>query len=105
MILKLLSRAPDSPWAKIVSSIMKHENSGLNVYLNFQLTFERQRVVKELRKLWKAKKIFNYSVDCNGNIGFRFCEGDDKIKVSPPNLNTLLEIFSENEFDINSFLD
>ena len=78
-ILRIHNRKPDSAWDILAAGMLngKNKQSGnyfandVNVFINFQLTPARAKLLEEVKKERKSKRINSYGVDQNGRVTVR----------------------------------
>ena len=78
-IMRIHNRKPDSAWDILAAGMLtgKNKQSGnyfandVNVFINFQLTSARAKLLEEVKKERKAKRINSYGVDQNGRVTMR----------------------------------
>ena len=84
-ILRIHNRKPDSAWDILAAGMLtgKNKQSGnyfandVNVFINFQLTSARAKLLEEVKRERKAKRINSYGVDQNGRVTIRVGKKDE----------------------------
>ena len=84
-IMRIHNRKPDSAWDILAAGMLtgKNKRSGnyfandVNVFINFQLTTARAKLLEEVKKERKAKRINSYGVDQNGRVTMRVGKKDE----------------------------
>ena len=95
-IIRIVNRKPGSIWDALTSAMRTGENmvKEVNVFMNYQLTFSRSALAKEVRKAKNKKKIDKYSVDQNGRIKVKPKTGDNRTFTEVKNLDDLAKLSS-----------
>ena len=78
-IMRIHNRKPNSAWDVLAAGMLTGKNSetrnyfdkDVNVFLNFQLTAARAKLLEEVKKERKSKRITSYGVDQNGKVTVR----------------------------------
>ena len=78
-IMRIHNRKPNSAWEVLSAGMLTGKNNetrnyfdkDVNVFLNFQLTAARAKLLEEVKKERKSKRITSYGVDQNGRVTVR----------------------------------
>ena len=78
-IMRIQNRKPNSAWDTLSAGMLTGKNNvtrnyfdkDVNVFLNFQLTSARAKLLEEVKKERKSKRITSYGVDQNGKVTVR----------------------------------
>ena len=78
-IMRIHNRKPNSAWEVLSAGMLTGKNKqtrnyfdkDVNVFLNFQLTTARAKLLEEVKKERKSKRITSYGVDQNGKVTVR----------------------------------